>query len=279
MMAPKSSNLSAARLAANRRNALKSTGPKTPAGKRRVSLNKGRDKELCSPELERELLARGESPRDFRRMHRDLIAIFRPGDSWEKGGVETLAFVWWKKARRIRGWVGAGEAQCDDLDAQLDRLIQLLLLTQSAQHQWWKARISSVLGYGLRNPQEVRLRIEGRLFAFGGRPGKRNYPRKPARKEAVSPYEDAIGQVMAEVMSGLGPSLAATGDEDARSQMIAEVMARMAGGGSEPPPKETPSQQTRGQDGGEPGSEPRAGQCGAFGGRPMGAKQDQTQCG
>jgi hypothetical protein len=40
-------------------------------------------------------------------MHRDLIALFRPGDEWEKGGVETLALVWWKKARRIRGWVGA----------------------------------------------------------------------------------------------------------------------------------------------------------------------------
>jgi hypothetical protein len=49
MALPQSSNLSTARLAANRRNALKSTGPKTPAGKRRVALNKGRDKELCSP--------------------------------------------------------------------------------------------------------------------------------------------------------------------------------------------------------------------------------------
>jgi len=279
MALPKPSNLSAARLAANRRNALKSTGPKTPAGKRRVSLNKGRDKELCSPEVERELRARGESPRDFRRMHRDLIAIFRPGDSWEKRGVETLAFVWWKKARRIRGWVGAGEARCDDLDTQLDQLIQLLLLTQSAQHQWWKARLSSVLGYGLRNPQEVRLRIERRLFAFGGRPGKRNYPRKPARKEAVSPYEDAIGQVMAQVMSGLGASLAGTGDEDASSQMMAEVMAAVAGVENERPADETPSQQHHGQDRGDRGSEPGADQFGASDGRPIGVKPDQTQAG
>ena len=277
MALPKPSNLSAARLAANRRNALKSTGPKTPAGKRRVSLNKGRDKELCSPELERDLRARGENPGDFRRLHRDLIAIFRPGDSWEKGGVETLAFVWWKKARRIRGWVGAGEARCDDLDAQLDQLIQLLLLTQSAQHQWWKARLSSVLGYGLRNPQEVRQRIERRLFAFGGRPGKRSYPRKLTREEAVSPYKDAIGQIMAEVMSGLGASLAGTGAEDARSQMMAEVMAAVAGGESEQSPNETPSQQDRGQDGGELGAEPRTGQFWAFGGRPMRVKTDQTQ--
>jgi hypothetical protein len=255
-MAPsKSSNLSAARLAANRRNALKSTGPKTPAGKRRVSLNKGRDKELCSAEVERDLLARGESPRDFRRLHRDLIALFRPGDRLEKGGVQTLASVWWKKARRIRGWVGAGEPRCDDLDAQLDQLIRLLLLTQSAQHQWWKARISSVLGYGLRNPLEVRLRIERRLFAFGGRPGKRNYPRKPAWKEAVKPYEEALGQIMADVMAAM------TGD---RSQW---------------PPTENPSQQDRGQHGWQPAEEPGAGQYGALGGRPMGVKPDQTQAG
>jgi hypothetical protein len=101
---PKSSSLSPAKLAANRRNALKSTGPKTAAGKRRVAMNSRRDHELCSPE--RELRTRGENPWDYRRLHLDLI--FRPGDRWEKGGVETLAFVWWKKARRIRGWVGRG---------------------------------------------------------------------------------------------------------------------------------------------------------------------------
>jgi hypothetical protein len=104
MASSKPSNLSAARLAANRRNARKSTGPKTAAGKRRVALNRYPAEGLCSPELERDLRAHGENPRDFRRLHRDLIAIFRPGDRWEKGGVETLAFVWWKKARRIRGW-------------------------------------------------------------------------------------------------------------------------------------------------------------------------------
>jgi len=87
MAAPEPKILSAAWLAANRRNALKSTGPKTAAGKRRVALN-GRPVDtpslrsgqaLCSPELERQLRARGEHPRDFRRLHRDLIALFRPG--------------------------------------------------------------------------------------------------------------------------------------------------------------------------------------------------------
>jgi hypothetical protein len=242
MASSKSSNLSAARLAANRRNALRSTGPKSAAGRRRVALNGLPVDTLCSPELERQLRARGEDPRDFRRLHRDLIALFRRGDRLEKDGVETVAFVWWEKARRIRGWVGAGEPRCDDLDARQDELIRMLLLKQSSQHNWWKARLNAVLGYGLRSPEEVRLRIERRLFAFGGRPGKRSYPRKPTRKEAASPSEDALSQVTAEVMSGLGASLTGTGHEDAASQIMAEPMAAVAGDGSPRPPAEMPSQ-------------------------------------
>jgi len=236
MASPKPRTLTAARLAANRRNALKSTGPKTVAGNRRVSLNTLRAG-LCSPELERELLARGEEPRDFRRMHRDLIALFLPRDRWEKGGVETMAFVWWKKARRVRGWVGAGEARSDDLDRQLDALIRLLVLTQRAGHRWWKARLSSVLGDGLETPQEVRLRIERRLFAFGARPGRRSYPKKPAAgkmEQTLSPEEAALSQIMAQVLSSLGgsgPSGPGTGDEDDVGQLMAEVMGAVAAEG------------------------------------------------
>jgi len=243
MASSKPFNLSAARLAANRRNALKSTGPKTAAGKRRVALNGRPVDTLCSPNLERQLLARGEHPRDFRRLHRDLIALFRPGDRLEKDGVETLALVWWEKARRIRGWVGAGDPQCDDLDARLDALIRMLVLKQSEEHRWWNARLNAVLGYGLRSPEEVRLRIERRLFAFGGRPGKRSYPRKPGRRESVSPTQDALSQTIAEVMSGLGASLTGTGNEDALSQIMTDLMASMAGDGSQRrPPTEMPSQ-------------------------------------
>lgn len=195
---------SALKIAANRRNAIKSTGPKTLAGKRRAALNTRR-RGLIPEAVERQLLARGENLEDFRRLHRDLIAIFRPKDGWEKGGVEALAFLWWKKARRIRGWIGAGQARCQDLDGQIDELIRLLLLTQKAQRQWWKARISSVLGYGMRGPQDVRLRIESRLFVFGGRPGKRSYPRKPRLREVVGPYEEVLRQMMEEVMREVAP--------------------------------------------------------------------------
>ena len=194
--------LTAARLAANRRNARKSTGPRTAAGRRRVALNK-LQRDLIPEEVQREMQARGEDPGEFLRLHRDLIALFRPGDLWERGGVETLAVVWWKKARRIRDWVGAGEARCEDLDRQLDEMIRLLLLMQSAQHRWWKVRLYSVLGYGLRGPEEVRRRIERRLFAFGGQRSTRSYPRPATREETMSAYREALDQLMAEAMAAM----------------------------------------------------------------------------
>ncbi|HMD97651.1 MAG TPA: hypothetical protein VKM93_10025, partial [Terriglobia bacterium] len=93
--------LSSARLAANRRNAQKSTGPKTKAGKRRVALN-ARRLGLAPPEIERQLQARGEDPRDFRRLHRDVAALFPPQDVTGEAAVRLLAMTWWEKARRIR---------------------------------------------------------------------------------------------------------------------------------------------------------------------------------
>jgi len=242
MMVPKSSTLSPARLAANRRNALKSTGPKTAAGKRRVALNGRPAGTLCSPELERQLRARGEDPRDFRRLHCDLIALFRPDDGPEKDGVETLARVWWDKARRIRGWVGIGDPRCDDLDARLDALIRALVLKQSSQHRWWKVRLHAVLGYGLQSPDEVRLRIERRLFAFGGRPGKRSYPSEPSREKPGSPVAADLRQTIAEVMGCLGASLSGVGNQDDLNQVMAEVMGVIAGERGRRPSTEIPSQ-------------------------------------
>ena len=91
--------LSPARLAANRRNAQKSTGPKTKAGKRRVALN-ARRLGFAPPEIERQLRARGEDPRDFRRLHRDVAGLFPPHDVTGEAAVRLLAMTWWEKARR-----------------------------------------------------------------------------------------------------------------------------------------------------------------------------------
>ncbi len=90
---PLSSALSPARLAANRRNAQKSTGPKTKAGKRRVALN-ARRLGLAPPEIERQLRARGEDPRDFRRLHRDVADLFPAQDATGEVTVQLLAMIY-----------------------------------------------------------------------------------------------------------------------------------------------------------------------------------------
>jgi len=57
-----------------------------------------------------------------------------------------------------------------------------------------------------------------------------SYPRKLTHQETACPGEDALKQMMEEIMSSLGVSL--TGDsEDLLNQMMAEAMAAMTGFG------------------------------------------------
>src|SRR5208282_5297712 len=99
--------LSPARLAANRRNAQKSTGPKNKAGKRRAALN-ARRLGLAPPEIERKLQARGEDPRDFRRLHRDVTALFQPHDVVGEAAVQLMAMT--RSLRSGQAPVGEGAA-------------------------------------------------------------------------------------------------------------------------------------------------------------------------
>jgi hypothetical protein len=197
--------LSRARLAANRRNAQKSTGPRTAAGKRRVALNP-RKHDLISGELERQLVARGEDPREFRRLHRDLIAIFRPDEPAEFRVVLMMALVWWEKARRIRNWVSSGPARVDDFDKRLEDWLGFLVSIQRQRHEWWQHRLVAVLGRPLGGPADVRRKIEARLFLFGAKPGRRKYPRATAKEmefeEFMKAVEPVLAKMQAEAMSG-----------------------------------------------------------------------------
>jgi len=179
------SHLSAHRLAANRRNALKSTGPRTKAGKYRSALNR-QTRRLVPQPLERELRARGEDPREFCRLHRDLVAIFRPGDPAASTAVAMLASAWWQKARRIRQWVGAGAANCADLDERIEDLMVLVIYQMRKRHQHWMERLEEAVGSPIGPPPEVRRRIEDQLKLFGGR-------RRPGKHGAKAEPEAQIG--------------------------------------------------------------------------------------
>lgn len=198
--------ISPARLAANRRNAQKSTGPRTAAGKRRVALNRRR-LGLVPEELGRQLVARGEDPREFRRLHRDLIAILLPGEPAALQAVLMLALIWWEKARRIRNWVSAGPARVDDLDQRLEDWLHFLVRIQRHRHEWWHQRLVAVLGRGLDGFADVRRKIEARLLLFGAKPGMRKYPRATPKELEFERFmkmvEPILAEAQAEATSGM----------------------------------------------------------------------------
>ena len=220
------------RILANRRNALKSTGPRSAAGKRRVALN-ARRRGLCSEELEQQFRARGEDPREFRQMHCDLIAILHPKDGPAVEAVELMAHTWWEKARRIRNWVAAGQPPADDLDARLERLLVLFAHAEAGRHRWWAHRVAAVLGQPLGSPTDVRRKIEARLLLFGAKPGQRKYP--PQTRCEVMPEDPLTTEAQRHRRSAGGQRAAKTNPTTRKQTQGAKtlVMKKMAGNGAE----------------------------------------------
>ena len=81
-------------IAANRANAQKSTGPKTPEGKLISSLNNTRHGMLA-----KSLLIRGESPERFRAMLATYYLHFKPLNAAENALVDILAAARWRQMR------------------------------------------------------------------------------------------------------------------------------------------------------------------------------------
>lgn len=79
---------------ANRRNAFKSTGPKTPEGKAAVSLNS-----LRHGLRARTVVLPGESRQEFHRLCDDLEAEWQPHTRTEQFHLEQMAVSQWKLTR------------------------------------------------------------------------------------------------------------------------------------------------------------------------------------
>jgi hypothetical protein len=95
----KSPDLSEKMLAANRRNAQKSTGPRTPEGKRRASVHP-RWHSHATPESEafREMAMVGDEPELLGRLERDLTEAWQPANAMQELIVADLAMLYFKKA-------------------------------------------------------------------------------------------------------------------------------------------------------------------------------------
>jgi len=161
--------LNARQLESNRRNAQKSTGPRSKTGKYRSALN-AENRRLLPEAVERDLRARGEDPREFLRLHRDLVGIFHPFHPDIAKAVAMLASAWWQKARRIRQWVGAGAARSPELDARIEALLVVVVTQLQKHHGPWHRRLMASVGQPIGPPREVRSKIERRLALFGAKP-------------------------------------------------------------------------------------------------------------
>ena len=104
----KSPQLTPKLLAAARRNAQLSTGPRTLAGKQNSKLNALKHGGYAALENHHQtMLALGEDPREFEKLKQDLIAAYGPGDALWRKQVEDLAKHHWRRQRLERGRRGA----------------------------------------------------------------------------------------------------------------------------------------------------------------------------
>jgi hypothetical protein len=113
--------LTAAKLAANRSNAQRSTGPATPEGKARSSRN-GLKHGYYAEASRETMLALGEDPEAFAQLHEELLEAYQPPDAIARALVEDLAKLYWRQRRWERAADGLlrAERQQWELEQQAD---------------------------------------------------------------------------------------------------------------------------------------------------------------
>src|SRR6516164_11644109 len=124
-------NASAKQVAANRRNAQNSTGPRTPQGKAHVALNALKHGLQADPFVQG-MLALREDPRAYYRLLGDLFASLRPANPLQRMQVEDIARLRMEKQRlqRARAALVAGKVR----ELELERERRLVEFDWEAPH-------------------------------------------------------------------------------------------------------------------------------------------------
>jgi hypothetical protein len=143
---------------ANRRNALKSTGPRTPEGKAIVSMNS-----LRHGLRARTIVLPSENPEDFHQLCDDLEAEWQPQSRTEQFYVEQMAVSQWKLTRMEVGEVGVFQ---EDSPAKtqiplLDRLwqAQCRMERSYARAQRELERLQKSRRQQVRQPEEPAVTV------------------------------------------------------------------------------------------------------------------------
>ena len=162
--------VSEAKVAANRASAQRSTGPRTPAGKRRSRLNALRHgrwaTEACwSPES---LRALGEDPEAFGKLVERLRLAAGPADALWEQQILDLARLYWQRRRLDGAWetLVGGQRQSSEeeaalaplseeggrlldlmekLDRAIDRKVRILLRIRDSEERQrrWEAKVEA----------------------------------------------------------------------------------------------------------------------------------------
>ena len=166
---------------ARRRNAQRSTGPRTEAGKRRSSRNAVRHGLYAKTDPVVDAGVFAEDPEEYRDLVRDLVVEFDPHTTVFEELVEQLASVLWRM-RRVRGLEALALAGNSYIDTEADQrrgeVTELLLVAaylhgeapgedtqagRSAAHRWLAPPddTGSLEGDAKPSPEEVeRLAME-----------------------------------------------------------------------------------------------------------------------
>jgi len=119
---------------ANRRNAQKSTGPKTPEGKAAVRLNS-----LRHGLRARTVVLPGENPEEFQQLCDDLDAEWSPQSRTEQFYLEQMAVSQWKLNRMEMAELSTFE-QVTDAETQVPLLDRLWQCQNRAERSYARAQ-------------------------------------------------------------------------------------------------------------------------------------------
>ena len=126
---------------ANRRNAQRSTGPRTPEGKAKVATNSCTHG-LCS----RNAILPEEDPADFQVLLDGLLDVFQPANALEDSNVRELACAEWRLRRALR--------------------IETGILVYAMEGARQTERCRDTAPHPARSPEEIRYDQDTRLLGI-----------------------------------------------------------------------------------------------------------------
>jgi hypothetical protein len=165
------------RLEAARRNAQRSTGPRSEAGKERMKMNALKHGCDAAPENEAAVMrALGEDPERYAALKRDLGTAYGPGGALWDQQLEDLAKLYWRRNRIERMQTGLMRRALEAVEErQAERRREIAAATFAPSHV---AAMDTELG----QPTDSAVRLRMLLSLLG-------VLREQARKRVFSPRQ------------------------------------------------------------------------------------------